>query len=77
MTSQIVQPETIEIKGPVTAEFVEILTPDAMNFVATLVRAFADRREELLQRREQRQAEIDAGKLPNFLPGPIITAVAC
>src|SRR5437763_7397476 len=60
--------ESIEITEPITPEFAEILTPDAMNFVATLVRAFADRREELLQRRALRQAEIDAGKLPDFLP---------
>ncbi len=58
----------IEITGEVTPEFAEILTPEAMNFVATLVRAFRDRREELLQRRAQRQAEIDAGKMPDFLP---------
>src|SRR5438128_1388488 len=61
-------PAGVDIRGPVTPEFAEILTPDAMNLVATLVRAFADRREELLQRRAQRQAEIDSGKLPDFLP---------
>src|SRR5712692_4659054 len=61
-------PAGVDIRGPVTPEFAEILTPDAMNLVATLVRAFADRREELLQRRVQRQAEIDSGKLPYFLP---------
>src|SRR5438876_10263062 len=61
-------PAGVDIRGPVTPEFAEILTPDAMNLVATLVRAFADRREELLQRRVQRQAEIDAGKMPDFLP---------
>ena len=59
--------EGIEITEPVTPEFAEILTPDAMHFVATLVRAFASRREELLQRRAQRQAELNAGKLPDFL----------
>jgi len=58
----------IEITEPVTPEFAEILTPDAMHFVATLIRAFADRREELLQRRAQRQEELNAGKLPDFLP---------
>src|SRR5579884_3287959 len=68
MASRGVFPETIEIRGAVTPEFAEILTPEAMNFVATLVRAFADRREELLQRRAQRQVEINAGKLPDFLP---------
>src|SRR5258707_15051098 len=59
---------SIEITEPVTPEFAEILTPDAIQFVATLVRTFADRREELLQRRAQRQAELNAGKLPDFLP---------
>jgi malate synthase len=68
MTTQPGFPEGIEIRGPITAEFAEILTPEAMDFVATLVRAFSGRRDELLQRREQRQAEIDAGKLPDFLP---------
>lgn len=66
--TQITSPGNIEVIAPVSAEFAEILTPDALNFVAALVRAFGPRREELLQRREQRQAEIDAGKLPDFLP---------
>jgi len=60
--------QNLEIKGEITPEFAEILTPEALNFVATLGRAFSDRREELLQRRAQRQAEIDAGKMPDFLP---------
>jgi malate synthase len=61
-------PEGIEITAPITAEFAEILTPDAMNFVAKLSREFEGRREELLTRRAQRQQEIDVGKLPDFLP---------
>src|SRR6266699_2028763 len=68
MTTQAGYQEGIEIRGPITAEFAEILTPEAMAFVATLVRTFSGRREELLQRRVQRQAEIDAGKMPDFLP---------
>src|SRR5438132_8489223 len=71
MTSMIQndpQLANIQITEPVTPESAEILTPEAMHFVATLIRAFADRREELLQRRVQRQAEIDAGKMPDFLP---------
>ncbi|TME13800.1 MAG: malate synthase A [Chloroflexi bacterium] len=67
-TKQPGYPEGIEIRGPITPEFAEILTPEAMAFVATLVRAFTGRREELLQKRIQRQAEIDAGKMPDFLP---------
>ncbi len=66
MTKQY--PQGIEITGPITAEFAEIVTPDAMNFVAKLAREFEGRREELLARRGQRQQEIDAGTLPNFLP---------
>src|SRR5438876_202095 len=68
MSNQPHYPGGVEITGPITAEFAEILTPEAMHFVARLVRTFSDRREELLQRRAQRQAEIDTGKMPNFLP---------
>ncbi len=68
MRNQTTYTEGIEITGQVTPAFAEILTPEAMGFVAKLARAFEGRREELLQRRAQRQAEIDAGKMPDFLP---------
>src|SRR5712691_9282201 len=68
MTNQAGFPEGIEIKGPITPEFAEILTPKTLSFVATLVRTFSDRREALLLRRSQRQTELDSGKLPDFLP---------
>jgi malate synthase len=70
MTSQATTnyAEGIEVRGAVTPEFAEILTPEAMSFVAKLARAFEGRREELLQKRVQRQVEIDAGKMPDFLP---------
>ncbi len=68
MIHQNPQLENIQITGVITPEFAEILTPEALNFVATLARPFADRREELLKRRAQRQAEIDAGKMPDSLP---------
>jgi malate synthase len=58
----------IEVIAPITPEFAEILTPEAMSFVAKLARASEERRQQLLQRRTQRQAEIDAGKMPDFLP---------
>jgi malate synthase len=61
-------PPGVEILGTVTPEFAEILTPDALAFVAKLVRAFSSTREALLKKREERQAEIDAGKKPDFLP---------
>ena len=58
----------IEILAPVTPEFAQILTPEAVAFVARLHRSFDARRQELLARRKTRQAELDAGKLPDFLP---------
>ncbi len=59
--------EGISIQAPITPEFAEILTPEAVLFVATLARAFQSRREELLQHRAQRQRELDQGTLPDFL----------
>jgi malate synthase len=46
----------------------EILTPKAVDFIIKLERQFGPVRERLLQKREQRQQEIDSGKLPDFLP---------
>jgi malate synthase len=58
----------METTKPITAAFAEILTPEALAFVGELQRRFGGRREELLQKRAARQAEINAGKLPDFLP---------
>ena len=58
----------IEITGRVTPEYAGILTPEALGFAARLQRAFGGRRAELLSRRAARQRELDAGKLPDFLP---------
>ncbi|NJD33580.1 MAG: malate synthase A [Betaproteobacteria bacterium] len=61
-------PAGIQITAPVTADYAKILTPDAMAFVAKLHRAFEPRRQELLKARVARQARIDAGEMPDFLP---------
>ena len=58
----------IEILGPITADYSEILTPEAVAFVARLQRAFGARRNELLARRAARQKELDSGVMPDFLP---------
>jgi malate synthase len=58
--------EEIEIQGAMLPGFAEILTPDALRFVAKLAAAFSDRRDELLAARTERQARIDAGDLPTF-----------
>jgi malate synthase len=49
-------------------EWNEILTQPAVEFVARLARVFEPRRRELLADRRRRQAEIDAGVMPDFLP---------
>jgi malate synthase len=60
--------EGIDIRGPVAGRFAEILTPAALVFVAGLHREFNPRRAALLQRRAERQTELDNGALPDFLP---------
>ena len=45
-----------------------ILTPEACRFLTKLAREFEARRRELLQRRQVRQRQIDAGAMPDFLP---------
>jgi len=61
-------PDGIDILGRMTPAYGEILSPQALAFVAKLVRKFEGRRRELLAARVRRQAEFDAGKLPDFLP---------
>ena len=48
--------------------FDEILTHDALAFVARLQREFGGRRAESLRRREERQAALDRGEQLDFLP---------
>ena len=57
-----------KILGPIREGYEAILSPEAMGFVAALATRFGPRVDELLARRKARQAEIDAGKLPDFLP---------
>jgi malate synthase len=46
----------------------DVLTPEALGFVAQLHRSFNQRRLRLLGERLERQARFDAGELPDFLP---------
>jgi malate synthase len=57
-----------EVRAPVEGRAAEILTPDALAFVATLQREFGAERARLLAARATRQAELDARALPDFLP---------
>ena len=49
----------------------EVLTPEALGFVAQLHRSFNPKRQRLLADRAERQARFDAGELPDFLPNTL------
>ncbi|MCC7486493.1 MAG: malate synthase A [Burkholderiales bacterium] len=69
MTRTAPLPEGIRITAPHAAEFEGILSTSALVFAAKLARKFEARRRELMELRARRQAEFDAGALPDFLPG--------
>ena len=58
----------IQVLGNVKPEFGEILTPEALSFLADLAREFEPTRRALIRARYGRQADIDMGHLPDFLP---------
>ena len=60
--------ERIDLLAGSTEDMSRALTAEAMEFVARLQRRFNKRREELLRRRSERQAELDSGARPDFLP---------
>ena len=62
-------PETVSRTvsvSPGRDEHTEILTPEAIDFVADLARRFEARRQSLLARRAEVQARLDAGERPAF-----------
>ena len=58
----------IQILSAPQGEQARVLSKEATEFLANLSRKFEARRQELLARRMVRQQEIDAGRLPDFLP---------
>ncbi|GGM07461.1 malate synthase A [Dactylosporangium sucinum] len=58
----------VEITGPLTERFAEILTEEAQSFLADLHREFNGRRLELLEARKERQEALSAGGTLGFLP---------
>ncbi|HNG39678.1 MAG TPA: malate synthase A, partial [Accumulibacter sp.] len=61
-------PAGMQINAPIAPDYLSILTKDALDLVVKLHRAFEGRRQELLRARKERQARIDAGEMPDFLP---------
>ena len=57
----------MKLKGHITGRAAEVLTAEALEFVASLQREFGERRLELLRLRDERQARLDAGESPTFL----------
>lgn len=60
--------EGVQIHASVNDKQRQILNKDAIVFLALLHRTFNNTRKALLQRRVIRQAELDKGNLPDFLP---------
>jgi malate synthase len=69
MSSAVEAAPGVEVRGPQVPQSERVLTPEALEFVAKLQREFGARREELLAKREERKKLLDAGELPDFLPG--------
>ncbi|MDB4896325.1 MAG: malate synthase [Firmicutes bacterium] len=61
--------EGINIRGTSGEGFDQVLTPEALVFLRELHRRFNPAREQLLRHRMERQAMINTGVLPDFLPG--------
>jgi len=61
-------PSGVEVLGEITPAFSEVLTPEALAFVAKLQRHFGTRRKQCLERRQERQRRLDQGEGLDFLP---------
>ncbi len=58
----------IEFTAEIPDEFAEILTPEAVAFVAKLSREYRGRVDDLLAKRAERQERISAGEMPDSCP---------
>src|SRR5437868_3684545 len=67
-SSTIPTPAGVQLRGELAPTYPEIVSPEALAFVAKLQRAFGNRREECLQRRQDRQVALDRGEALDFLP---------
>ncbi|SDB97689.1 malate synthase A [Paraburkholderia lycopersici] len=69
MANTLQLPQGMQITADATIQpgFETILTPEALELVAKLHRAFEPRRQELLKARVERTKRLDAGERPDFL----------
>ncbi len=68
-TETVEEPHKIRVLGKLQSGFDEILTPDALAFVASLAVEFGPRLHSLLENRERIHQSIRDGELPRFLEG--------
>jgi malate synthase len=61
-------PSGVKVSGALKPDYERVLTTDALQFVADLARRFEPQRRRLMEARAERQAKLDAGALPDFLP---------
>jgi malate synthase len=57
----------IQVHGTIADAYTGILTPEALLFLSKLAGHFEGTRQEMLRKRVERQKELDAGRLPDFL----------
>ena len=58
----------IQITMPVSDAHKSVLSTEAVAFLKKLSSTFEGRRQQCLAQRRERQARIDRGELPDFLP---------
>jgi malate synthase len=61
-------PTGVEIHATIADRYNSLLTPEALDFAVSLQRKFNPGRKDLLAARLKRQARLDAGERPDFLP---------
>lgn len=61
-------PSTLRFLAPLSPAYQSLVTPQLEHFLAELAQRFSSARLELLAKRVARQARIDSGELPDFLP---------
>ena len=66
-TPTLALPAGVTVKGALQPGFEQILTTEALAFVADLHRRFNETRKRLLALRAERQKRFDAGETPDFL----------
>jgi malate synthase len=63
----------IDVTGPAHERFDEVLTPEALDFLAAVHREFDARRQDLLAAQKRRYADLADGGTLDFLPGSSAT----